>query len=83
MHFDMQGDMEVHWRCGGGSSRVQVQGLRRHFRRSMGSQGVHAFVTCRGGGPLVAMNTAVNGLRKLMLDQVLVRELDRPTGSRF
>jgi hypothetical protein len=45
-------------------------------------KGVHAFVACRGEGPLVAMNTAELHLRKDVLDEGLLRERDRPTGSR-
>jgi hypothetical protein len=66
--------MEGRWLCGGGNSKVRALDSRCRFRMSMDLQGVHAFVACRGGGPLVAMNIAEIHLREEMLDEDLLRE---------
>jgi hypothetical protein len=74
MHFGMRGDMEGRWQCGGGNSKGRALGSHRRCRMSMDLKGVHAFVSCRGRGPLVAMNIAEFHLRDEVLDEGLLRE---------
>ena len=64
LYLDMRDGKEGRWQCGGENSKVRALDSRRRFRMSMDLKGVHAFVASRGGGPLVAMNTAEFHLRK-------------------